>query len=638
MFAVPIDDGAAQGMGGASRVEGALERDKRNGRASTRLTVVREHVANSRANGESRHSVEAHGGATELPEELMSMSWSALHEDADKLHAHVVGMFDKLGLLTEEAEASVGRIPRKKLVALLPLVERDYPENPYHNWRHAVDVTHGCFMLLLQSTELDRLLTRRDRLALMLAALGHDMGHKGTNNAFLVSTRDPLAIRYNDQSVQENMHAARLFTTMIEHKEADVLEGLELDEWSRVRSLVVEAIMGTDMARHFDIIAGLEARAEAARLVRERDAVLESEAGDVRLSDKDRKLLLQSLLHLADLSHMLKDNATNLEWTRRVIAEFFAQGKMEKTLGLPSLPLMQEGETYVPGSQVEFFEFLVRPFVSAMCLWLPSAAPQLASALLSNFRNWLRIVETDKDAALRSRAVTIDDVVLAYDDPLSNAILEGKMSFDGSARASRLSAVWTGIRHLLSSGSGQRSKSSGQGSRANRSGTGADAASPGAVPPPQYVWAGDRKPADEVWEGGGLGIVEAAEGKYLKVNSGLRLRMFVEHLQEPLQGVRLPNARLLAKMPSRKKQPSGLLRAASTNRALSFGHASQRSKSWMRQSSLLSVDQRANSVQIPDGRSQSAAFANGGGGGMSGHDSGPSVLRSQPPRRSMQRK
>lgn len=36
----------------------------------------------------------------------------------------------------------------------------------------------------------------------------------GLNNIYLVNSRDPLAIRYNDKSPLENMHVSSLFTLL----------------------------------------------------------------------------------------------------------------------------------------------------------------------------------------------------------------------------------------------------------------------------------------------------------------------------------------------------------------------------------------------------------------------------------------
>jgi hypothetical protein len=47
--------------------------------------------------------------------------------------------------------------------------------------------------------------------AVILAAAVHDLGHPGVNNAFLVRTRDPQALTYNDRSVNEMMHASLAF-------------------------------------------------------------------------------------------------------------------------------------------------------------------------------------------------------------------------------------------------------------------------------------------------------------------------------------------------------------------------------------------------------------------------------------------
>jgi hypothetical protein len=114
-----------------------------------------------------------------------------------------------------------------------PCVPLHHPaaDNPFHNVRHAFMVTHAAWLFLADSTLRQRLLEDLDCLALLLAALCHDLEHPGTTNAYhvralpvrcgnvstrarltrrlwQVNTGSPLALRYNDASVLENAHAA----------------------------------------------------------------------------------------------------------------------------------------------------------------------------------------------------------------------------------------------------------------------------------------------------------------------------------------------------------------------------------------------------------------------------------------------
>lgn len=72
--------------------------------------------------------------------------------------------------------------------------------NPYHNFRHAVDVMQSTWYFLCSmraltptiestfpvNTKQNSILRPIDILALMMASLGHDVGHPGVNNGFMV--------------------------------------------------------------------------------------------------------------------------------------------------------------------------------------------------------------------------------------------------------------------------------------------------------------------------------------------------------------------------------------------------------------------------------------------------------------------
>ena len=53
-------------------------------------------------------------------------------------------------------------------------------------------------------------MTKTEFLGALLAAYGHDVGHPGVNNPFLVQTGCDIALLHNDHSPLENMHSAIL--------------------------------------------------------------------------------------------------------------------------------------------------------------------------------------------------------------------------------------------------------------------------------------------------------------------------------------------------------------------------------------------------------------------------------------------
>ncbi len=144
-----------------------------------------------------------------------------------------------------------------------------YSNNPYHNFRHAVDVLQATFHFLtcigiippLQPSisspspkpeihPIASLLRPIDAFTLCIVALGHDVGHPGVNNQFLVDQRTPLAQIYNDRSILENFHSAALAQLLLNYWPST--------QAPEMRKLIFECILATDMAVHFDYLRKFE--------------------------------------------------------------------------------------------------------------------------------------------------------------------------------------------------------------------------------------------------------------------------------------------------------------------------------------------------------------------------------------------
>lgn len=62
--------------------------------------------------------------------------------------------------------------------SFLQAVDQRYKPNAFHNLVHAVSVTHVSFTIV-KTTEISSLLRPLDKLALLVAALCHDIDHPG---------------------------------------------------------------------------------------------------------------------------------------------------------------------------------------------------------------------------------------------------------------------------------------------------------------------------------------------------------------------------------------------------------------------------------------------------------------------------
>lgn len=135
----------------------------------------------------------------------------------------------------------------------------------YHNFRHAVDVLQSVFYFLLQigalppylgaplsitRSPISSLLKPFDALTLLIAAIGHDVGHPGVNNVFLVKLNAPLAQLYNDNSVLEAFHCAAFSQILRRYWPAAFKD-------NNLRKLLISSILATDMGVHHKFMQSL---------------------------------------------------------------------------------------------------------------------------------------------------------------------------------------------------------------------------------------------------------------------------------------------------------------------------------------------------------------------------------------------
>lgn len=138
-----------------------------------------------------------------------------------------------------------------------------FPDILYHNNVHGADVAHSTFCLLEDPAH-SNLYSDLEYFAGIIAALCHDIGHPGVNNQFLVATHSPLATLYNDQSVLENFHAATTFKLM-QKEELNIIANFDQDDASSFRTMIIQMILSTDMAKHFKFLGDFRSLVESHR-------------------------------------------------------------------------------------------------------------------------------------------------------------------------------------------------------------------------------------------------------------------------------------------------------------------------------------------------------------------------------------
>ncbi|EGD79307.1 cAMP-dependent 3',5'-cyclic phosphodiesterase 4B [Salpingoeca rosetta] len=303
-----------------------------------------------------------------LRQQTHSFGFNALEMTPSQMLAHWFIMFQEYDLLSKY------KIHGETLRDYFLTVHNAYRTNTYHNFNHAMDVAQFAFALFANSEQLRTKLSSLDILCCLVLGLAHDMDHPGVNNAFLVKTRDPVAMLYNDQSVLENAHAASLFLMFHNKPTCNVLANVEGDEYSQARKTILRGILATDMARHFALVKEISAHQSLTEV--------EEVPDDVRMS------LIDCIAKSGDICHLVRPWPVAKAWEDLVMEEFFEQGDYEKQLGMTPDGLFDREKCKVANSQCWFYDNMGKPLFKALEHHVPTTAATLLDVMQANVSKW----------------------------------------------------------------------------------------------------------------------------------------------------------------------------------------------------------------------------------------------------------
>ncbi|XP_046897375.1 cGMP-inhibited 3',5'-cyclic phosphodiesterase B isoform X2 [Hypomesus transpacificus] len=289
------------------------------------------------------------------------------------------------------------KIPVREFMSYFCALENGYRDIPYHNRVHATDVLHAVWYLTTRpipgfqqihnehvtgsDTDSDSGISpgrvsyassksssisddsygclawnipALELMALYVAAAMHDYDHPGRTNAFLVATNAPQAVLYNDRSVLENHHAASAWSLYLSQPQFNFLANLDHVEFKRFRFLVIEAILATDLKKHFDFLAEFNSKVNDV-----------NSPGIDWTNENDRLLVCQICIKLADINGPAKGRDLHLKWTEGIVNEFYEQGDEEASLELPISPFMDRSSPQLAKLQESFITHIVGPLCNS---------------------------------------------------------------------------------------------------------------------------------------------------------------------------------------------------------------------------------------------------------------------------------
>jgi high affinity cAMP-specific and IBMX-insensitive 3',5'-cyclic phosphodiesterase 8 len=276
--------------------------------------------------------------------------------------------------------ADVLRCSADTIARWLTVIEANYQNtNTYHNATHAADVLQAT-SFFLNSEVVAQTVQDNHATAALIAATVHDLDHPGRGNAFLINTRQRLALLYNDQSVLENHHVALAFQLTLAQNGINIFSKMQREEFINMRQSIIDMVLATDMSRHFEYLTKFQ------QIIPNLPDLEENR-------ESNSMTVCRMMIKCADIANPTREWKLCVQWAMRIVEEYFFQTAEEREKGLPLTMKGFERDTCnVPMTQCTFVDMFAR---EAFTLWCDFAEiPQLLQQLETNYEKWKQMSTT----------------------------------------------------------------------------------------------------------------------------------------------------------------------------------------------------------------------------------------------------
>jgi hypothetical protein len=215
------------------------------------------------------------------------------------------------------------------------------------------------------------------QFSVVVAALIHDVDHRGVPNFVLCKEQPNLAAAYKEKSVAEQNSVDLAWKALMDPSFVELRRCIYGDEteMKRFRQLLVNSVMATDI---FDKELGL------LRKKRWDKAFQEGPEGDSREEDTNRKatIVIEHLIQASDVAHTMQHWHVYQKWNARLFQELysaFLSGRCDKD---PS-------EGWYLG-EIGFFDHYIIPLAMKLkeCGVFGVASDEYLSYATNNRREW----------------------------------------------------------------------------------------------------------------------------------------------------------------------------------------------------------------------------------------------------------